>query len=103
MNWLRIVFEIPALRTLRHNPAVSREIMRKWRPPVEADDRKIGDLHAALISLIYSCCTSMIFYIKVIVVLLLINTITLQIRVSFSFNVARVLEQSLTFTYLRKI
>ena len=22
--------------------------MRKWRSPVEADDRKVGDLHAAL-------------------------------------------------------
>ena len=50
-DWLTIVFEIPALHTLRHNPAVSGEIMRKWRPPVEADDRKVGDLHAALISL----------------------------------------------------
>ena len=47
-DWLTIVFEIPAPRTLRHNPAVSREIMWKWRPPVEADDRKVGDLHAAL-------------------------------------------------------
>ena len=51
-DWLTVFFEIPALRTLRHNPAVSRDIMRKWRPPVEADDRgKVGDLHAALISL----------------------------------------------------
>ena len=36
-DWLTIVFEIPAY-TLRHNPAVSREIMWKWRPPVEADN-----------------------------------------------------------------
>ena len=50
-DWLTIVFEIPASHTLRHNPAVSREIMWKWRPPVEADDGKVGDLHAALISL----------------------------------------------------
>ena len=50
-DWLTIVFEIPALRTLRHNPTVPRENMRKWRPPVKADDRKVGDLHAALISL----------------------------------------------------
>ena len=50
-DWLTIVFETPALRTLRHNPAVSRPIMRKWWPPVEANDRKVGDLHAALVSL----------------------------------------------------
>ena len=45
------VFEIPTLHTLRRNPAVSREIVRKWRPPVEADDRIVGDLRAALVSL----------------------------------------------------
>ena len=48
---LTIVFEIPALHTLRRNPAVSREIVRKWRPPVEADDHIVGDLRAALVSL----------------------------------------------------
>ena len=37
-DWLTIVFEIPASHTLRHNPAASREIMWKWRPPVEADN-----------------------------------------------------------------
>ena len=37
-DWLTTVFEIPASHTLRHNPAVSREIMWKWRPPVEADN-----------------------------------------------------------------
>ena len=37
-DWLTIVFEIPASHTLRHNSAVSREIMWKWRPPVEADN-----------------------------------------------------------------
>ena len=47
---LIIVFEIPALHTLRRN-AVSREIVRKWRPPVEADDHIVGDLRAALVSL----------------------------------------------------
>ena len=52
-DWLTIVFEIPALRTLCHNPAVSRKIMRKWQPPVEADDCKVGDLHAALILLTF--------------------------------------------------
>ena len=30
---------------------VSREIVRKWRPPVEADDHIVGDLRAALVSL----------------------------------------------------
>ena len=42
---------IPIVHTLRHNPAVSREIVRKWRPPVEADDSIVGDLCAALVSL----------------------------------------------------
>ena len=50
-DWLTIVFEFPAVHALRHNSAVSREIMWKWRPPVEADDRKVGDLHVSLISL----------------------------------------------------
>ena len=44
---MTIVFEIPALHTLRRNPAVSREIVRKWRPPVEADDHIVGDLRAS--------------------------------------------------------
>ena len=48
-------------------------------------DRRVGDLHAALI-FAYSCCTSMIFISRVIIVLLLINTINLKIRVSFSFK-----------------
>ena len=48
---LTIVFEIPALHTLRRNPAVSREIVRKWRPPVEADDHIVGELRAALVSI----------------------------------------------------
>ena len=30
---------------------VSREIVRKWWPPVEADDHIVGDLRAALVSL----------------------------------------------------
>ena len=42
---------IPIVHTLRRSPAVSREIVRKWRPPVEADDRIVGDLRAALVSL----------------------------------------------------
>ena len=50
-NYLTVVFEIPALHTLHHNPAISREIMSKWWPPVEEDDRNVGDLHAALTSL----------------------------------------------------
>ena len=61
-DWLTIVFKIPAVHALRHNPAVSREIMWKLRPPVdEADNsfttakkkkkKKSRDLHAALISL----------------------------------------------------
>ena len=37
-DWLTIVFKIPASHTLRHNPAVSKEIMCKWRPPVEVDN-----------------------------------------------------------------
>ena len=34
---------------------VSREIVRKWRPPVEADDHIVGDLRAALVSLCGRC------------------------------------------------
>ena len=43
---------IPIVHTLRRSPAVSREIVRKWRPPVEADDRIVGDLRAAVVSLV---------------------------------------------------
>ena len=54
-----------SMHALRHNQAVSREIMWKWRPHVEADDHKVGDLHAALILL--TVVVQAWFFIKVIV------------------------------------
>ena len=42
---------IPIVPAVRHNPAVSSEIVRKWQPPVEADDAWVGDLCTALVSL----------------------------------------------------
>ena len=52
---------IPIVHAVRHNPAVSRNILTKWQPPIWLGYRKAGVLHAASNSA-YSRCTSMILY-----------------------------------------
>ena len=38
---------IPIVHAVRHNPAVSRNILTKWQPPIWLGYRKAGVLHAA--------------------------------------------------------
>ena len=53
---------IPIVHAVLHNPAVSRNILTKWQPPIWLGYRKAGVLHAAPTPPIYSRCTSMILY-----------------------------------------
>ena len=68
---------IPIVHAVRHNPAVSRNILTKWQPPIWLGYRKAGVLHAAPTP--PTVIAQARFYIKSIVVLLLINT-TLQLQ-----------------------
>ena len=38
---------IPIVHAVCHNPAVSRNILTKWQPPIWLGYRKAGVLHAA--------------------------------------------------------
>ena len=71
---------IPIVHAVRHNPAVSRNILTKWQPPtcIWLGYRKAGVLHAAPTP--PTVVAQAWFYIKSIVVLLLINTTTLQLQ-----------------------
>ena len=69
---------IPIVHAVRHNPAVSRNILTKWQPPIWLGYRKAGVLHAAPTP--PTVIAQAWFYIKSIVVLLLINTTTLQLQ-----------------------
>ena len=69
---------IPIVHAVRHNPAVSRNILTKWQPPMWLGYRKAGVLHAAPTPL--TVVPQAWFYIKSIVVLLLIITTTLQLQ-----------------------
>ena len=69
---------IPIVHAVRHNPAVSRNILTKWQPPIWLGYRKAGLLHAAPTP--PTVVAQAWFYIKSIVVLLLINTTTLQLQ-----------------------
>ena len=66
---------IPIVHAVRHNPAVSRNILTKWQPPIWLGYRKAGVLHAAPTP--PTVVAQAWFYIKPIVVLLLNNTTTL--------------------------
>ena len=69
---------IPIVHAVRHNPAVSRNILTKWQPPIWLRYRKAG-VHAAPAP--PTVVAQAWFYIKSsIVVLLLINTTTLQLQ-----------------------
>ena len=63
---------IPIVHAVRHNSAVSRNILTKWQPPIWLGYRKAGVLHAAPTP--PTVVAQAWFYIKSIVVLLLINT-----------------------------
>ena len=69
---------IPIVHAIRHNPAVSRNILTNWQPPIWLGYRKAGVLHAAPTP--HTVVAQACFYIKSIVVLLLINTTTLQLQ-----------------------
>ena len=69
---------IPIVHAVHHNPAVSRNILTKWQPPIWLGYRKAGVLHAAPTP--PTVVAQAWFYIKSIVVLLLINTTTLQLQ-----------------------
>ena len=73
---------LPIVHAVRHNPAVSRNILTKWQPPIW-----LGYRRAAVSSWAPNTVTAKHEFIsKSSVVLLLINTTTLQFSVSFSFN-----------------
>ena len=38
---------IPIVHAVRHNPAVSRNILTNWQPPIWLGYRKAGVFHAA--------------------------------------------------------
>ena len=61
---------IPIVHAVRHNPAVSRNILTKWQPPIWLGYRKAEVLHAAPTP--PTVVSQAWFYIKSIVVLLLI-------------------------------
>ena len=69
---------IPIVHAVRHNPAVSRNILTKWQPPIWLGYRKAGVLHAA--PTLPTVVAQAWIYIKSVVVLLLINTTTLQLQ-----------------------
>ena len=75
---------IPIVHAVRHNPAVSRNILTKWQPPIWLGYRKAGVLHAAPTP--PTVVAQAWFYIKSIVVLLLINVPQQHFNFSVSFS-----------------